>query len=477
MASEQMQRPRGPKTSQNSGEQGRQEAVKSATSKIDAISIYSQIAELGESTRFLGQNLMRSDGMHVPDFITKERLDPDFFKLDPTDENYAYASHQNLLLQLSVDNDRTFSIENFSIQVSGDVDEYHRKYEHIEGPKLLSSGSFQSKDLKIDDIDNYNNRDIYPGVTSGMVLNNYINMRTESGLIGTKFVSAEVETPTVFIDTDTVNLHTDLANRQGKSFITNVPGGPIEISAQTAEIRLYYDNTPEAMDGLRSFCKMNNQEFGELNRQFANLSAYEAKQLATMVVREIYGDTAMFENGSIKYVNESGYIREVPTHEMEMVQKVFKDAQREYIASKELVISSMKETNTYREPDYTNPMSVKQNKEYITTLVMNGQDFQQRISNTMGEVSTEMSRSREAELTRAIESNSPAITPLELSKEYAMKERKKQEESKQTYLLTLKELRELDILPIEDKAGNVVRDKNEVLRELGISNPDRLDTM
>ena len=331
--------------------------------------IYSMHANTAEAQRILAENLTYGVS-RKPDIIQRVELTPDWLGLPENAETLEYARKQSIMMQTSVDSDLRPHLENLQFSIVGDKNEFNKQFEHIKGRDILNSGMNGTKELEIKDMDNYNNQVVFNGSANGLVFSRTSNVTVEKAIIGNKFSRVASEKAAIVINTGSTHSETDMSqpNKQ-KGFITNVSGGPMEISPQTVDIYRFYNayNIKE----YSAYMKEQGEPLPYINAQFAKISAYEQEKIITSLARDLYGDTALLNSPGTQFVDKMGYLREHHSETFEEFKKLADKAMEEYSISKETTI---KEMLNYREPDARNIAEVKRSTIQITDQILEGAD-------------------------------------------------------------------------------------------------------
>lgn len=451
--------------SKNNESRDRNDAVKSAGNRPPKM--FSRISSLTETTAFLDHEMVKPFGKQ-PDIIQRKALTPEDFGLDLTADAIAFAQAQSLLIKTSVDKNGEAHLDSFQYAVNGDVNEFNKKFEHIQGRNIFSDVD-GNKDLSIKDAENYNNNSFV-----GLKLD-YSSVQVKEGIFGLKYVKAPIEKPSLYLNMSDTYLQTDMSRVKGKSFLIGSSLGPSEISPNTAELFSYYDRS-----SIHDYAKMMGErgmQVETLRYQFSNLSAYEQGEIVRNLLRSTHiHDTNIFKNPEGTNVDDCGYIRDNCSLTQEQFRDLCDEAFKSYLDIK-AKIASQGYNQTL--PDYTNPMDVKRYITNITQQVLENQNYQDTMRDKINDFNLEAEKTRQTELedkSRELAfSKDPMSHVMKVDCDIRLEECK----AKQEYLSAIKEFQSLELSPIIDKNNDKeqIYDKNEILRSLGFSAPEKISTL
>jgi len=431
---------------------------------------YSLTLDLGQAQYTAAQNLTYGIS-RKPDMLMISTLSPEAYGLKQNDETLEYAGRIKWMIQTSVDSDLNPHLENLQIGISGNREEFEKKFEHLKGKSILSPELMGSKSLEITDMDNYNNRELYPG-GMGLSYGSISSVHIEKAIIGDKYVRTPSEKAMIVINSDDTNKETDMATTRGKGFLKNVSGGPYEISPQSLEVYRFYNayNIQE----FSAYMAENGQNLQYINSQFAKISAYEQEKVILLAAKQLYGDSAVLNNPGTQFVDKMGYLRDHHSDSFEELKQLADRMMQEYSISKELTIKNM---DNYREPDPKIIADVKQSTIQITDQVIEGADFQRRIAPLMSEFRESFSNHKIEELELALDKAGSSKALLAPAVEFDIKERLEKEKRNQEYIQTLATFHEAVWLYVKDKNDNNIDDRYEILKECGFSAPEKIDSL
>ena len=451
--------------SKNNESRDRNDAVKSAGNRPPKM--FSRISSLTETTAFLDHEMVKPFGKQ-PDIIQRKALTPEDFGLDLTADAIAFAQAQSLLIKTYVDKNGEAHLDSFQYAVNGDVNEFNKKFEHIQGRNIFSDVD-GNKDLSIKDAENYNNNSFV-----GLKLD-YSSVQVKEGIFGLKYVKAPIEKPSLYLNMSDTYLQTDMSRVKGKSFLIGSSLGPSEISPNTAELFSYYDRS-----SIHDYAKMMGErgmQVETLRYQFSNLSAYEQGEIVRNLLRSTHiHDTNIFKNPEGTNVDDCGYIRDNCSLTQEQFRDLCDEAFKSYLDIK-AKIASQGYNQTL--PDYTNPMDVKRYITSITQQVLENQNYQDTMRDKINDFNLEAEKTRQTELedkSRELAfSKDPMSHVMKVDCDIRLEECK----AKQEYLSAIKEFQSLELSPIIDKNNDKeqIYDKNEILRSLGFSAPEKISTL